>query len=94
MLRLPRLAANTPADQVGETAFWTLAKLIVSRRFLAYYKSAAAVSRIKPFAGGHLSSAGAVEPHAGAHLDEGPTLRQLRRLLELDPDQCHPLIIF
>src|SRR5271163_4882366 len=55
------VAADALTDQIGEAALGIFPELVVVRGFLADHETSAAVAGVKPFAGRHRGSAGAVE---------------------------------
>src|SRR5271157_986094 len=88
------LAANALADHLREAALEVFAELVVAAGFLADHAPTAAVARVEPFRGRGGDAIRAVEAHAGAHLDERPALRQLRRLFVFHADQGDALVAF
>jgi len=89
---LPGLSADALADQVGEAAFGIFAELVVVGSFLADYEASAVVAGVEPFRGRSDSATGAVEAHAGSHLDERSTLGKICGFFVLDADQGKTLI--
>ena len=88
------LATDALANQIGEAAFRSLAKLVVMRSFLADDKPSAAIAGVKPFRARCCRSVAAVKTYAGPHLDKRSALRQFRRSLVLDPHQRSSLVAF
>ena len=86
------LATDALADQIGEAAFRSLAKLVVMRSLLADDKPSAAIARVKPFRARCCRTVAAVKTYAGPHLDKRSALRQFRRSLVLDPHQRSSLV--